>query len=119
QLQVFFEMVNCPRPVGGEILLVDQAEFEVRRRAAGVRCQRLFKGVDGTQVIQGGHAVFAREVIRVFFLNPAAFTDGAASSPARAEQNQGSPAPGRVRKRHAANLSELAVQRNDGLKRAN
>src|SRR3989442_869921 len=112
-------MVNRPRPVGGEVLLVDQAEFEVRSGAAGVGRQRLFKGVDGALVILGGHSVFAREIIRVFLLIPADFAKGRPAGPARAEQNQSGPAPGRVRKRHAANLSELTLQRNDGLKQAN
>src|SRR5204863_6118917 len=107
---------NRPRPVGGEVLVMDQAEFEVRRSATGVVRQRLFEGVDGALVIQGGHAVFAGEVIGVFLFLPAAFAQLRAAAPARAEQNQTRPAPDRVRNRHAANLSELTGQRNDGLR---
>ena len=85
QLQIFFEVVNRPRPVGGERLVIDQTEFEMRRGTTGVGRQRLFKGVDGALVIQGGHAVFAREIIGVFLLIPAAFAQGRAAAPARAE----------------------------------
>src|SRR5204863_8407631 len=71
--------------------------------------------VHSALVIQSGHAIFARQVIGVFFLVPGGLAEGRAAGPAHTEQNQSGPAQGSVGKRHAANLSELTVQRNDGV----
>src|SRR5438128_4509546 len=119
QLQIFFKMIDRPRPIRGQVLVVNQTQFQVRRGGTRVDFEGLLECADGAGVVLGGLSASAGQIIRVFLLVRATLSPGGTAAAPEAQPNRKGQTPRQNQPTHAPNLNELRAWRNGGLARRN
>ena len=112
-------MIDRARPIRGQVLVINQTQFQVRRGGTRVDFEGLLECADGAGVVLGGLAASAGQIIRVFLLVGATLSPGGTAAAPEAQPNRKGQAPRQNQPAHAPNLNELRAWRNGGLARRN